>query len=294
VDLPALSLAEWEDTRLYLQLVAQIVGKTRLKLHPPINHWWHATLYLCARGLTTGGIPTAFGELDITIDLVEHRIVLRLGSKVRTVEVGPPICDVYGPYLQALESLGIEVELDGKPFKCKSRIPFAQDHEHSTYDRDEAARALAVWSFVERPFKNFRGRFTGKCSPVHIFWHSFDVACTRFSGRRAPAMDGVDPVTQEAYSHEVISAGFWFGDDVTPEAAFYCYAAPAPVGLAEESLRPAEAYWKLQNGSPMALLTYEDVRKASDSTAAVLEFLQSSYEAGAMRAHWDRSALERA
>lgn len=293
MDPPRLSLAEWEDTRLYLQLVCQIVGKTRLALHPPLNHWWHVTLYPSARGLSTAGIPVLGKELEILVDLVAHRIVISLASETAEIPLGGPICDIYTAYLGALRGLGIKVEIDGKPYKCKSKIPFALDREHSNYDPAAAGRASQVLSIIARPFTEFRGRFIGKCSPVHMFWHSFDLACTRFSGRRAPPMPQADPVTREAYSHEVISAGFWFGDDNLPEAAFYCYAAPAPDGLDEEPLRPAVASWQKQRGSPMAILRYEDVRTSDHPERTIIDFLQSSYDAGAKRAGWNRDDLER-
>lgn len=292
MQLPKLVLSEWEETRLYLQLICQIVGKTRLRLHPRVNHWWHVPLYLSARGPSTGGIPTAKGELDITVDLVSHAIVIRLLDTVREVPLGEPICEVYRHFLSAMDSLGIDLELDGRPYKCKSEIPFAEDLDHRTYVPEDAIRALSVWSALEGPFKEFRGRFVGKCSPVHLFWHSFDLACTRFSGRRAPAIPGAGPVTAEAYSHEVISAGFWFGDDLIPEAALYCYTAPSPARLQECILRPAEAEWVIQSGAPMALLSYEHLRQSTDPALDVLEFLQSSYEAGAESAGWNRSELE--
>ncbi|MFI5387964.1 MAG: DUF5996 family protein [Fimbriimonadales bacterium] len=292
--LPPLPLAEWEDSRLYLQLVCQIIGKTRLKLHPPMNHWWHATLYLSARGITTGAIPIEGDELDIELDLCSHKVVLRRRDRIEEIALyGQPICDFYHSFRAALREMDVDVPIVARPYFCKSTIPFRTDTEHSTYDADAVHLAWVALSQVEGVMKEFRSGFIGKCSPVHLFWHSFDLACTRFSGRAAPAMEGVDAITIEAYSHEVISVGFWFGDDVTPEAAFYCYSAPAPAGLADQPLRPAEASWVMLRGAPMALLRYEDVRASSDPRSAVMAFLQSSYEAGANLGAWDRGALDR-
>jgi hypothetical protein len=291
--LPALPLADWEPSRLYLQLVSQIVGKTRLKLHPPINHWWHVSLYLSARGLTTAGIPYREEQLDIEIDLIDHKVVVRLGDQTGEVALyGQPICDFYADYRSVLKDLDVDVHLLAKPYRCKSTVPFPDDSEHCAYDTEAVHRAWQVLAQVDKVMKEFRSRFIGKCSPVHQFWHSFDLACTRFSGRAAPPIEA-DRVTQEAYSHEVISTGFWFGDDNTPEASFYAYSAPAPKGLADQPLSPAQARWVTLNGAPMALLAYEDVRKSADPEAMVLEFQQSAYEAGARLAGWDRAALER-
>jgi hypothetical protein len=185
------------------------------------------------------------------------------------------------------------VKIVRKPYECKSKIPFADDRQHAAWDAEAVEKAWRILTEIEPVFKEFRGRFVGKCSPVHMFWHSFDLAVTRFSGRPAPAMPDADPVTREAYSHEVNSAGFWFGDDNLPEAAFYCYSFPAPTGLDQQPLRPAKAFWQEVRGAPMALLLYRDWRQMPDPRTALLDFLQSSYEAGANSAAWDRSALER-
>jgi hypothetical protein len=293
--LAPLPLSEWEGSRLYWQLVCQIVGKIRLKLHPPINHWWHVTLYVSARGLTTGGIPYQGGTLDIELDLIDHQTIIRTSSgRQEQVALAPrPIADYYQELMDALSSLGIEVKIVGRPYDAKSTIPFAEDHEHATYDADAIRRAWLALSHIDLAFKDFRGRFIGKCSPVHLFWHSFDLACTRFSGRGGPSMEGADGVSQEAYSHEVISAGFWFGDNNVPKPAFYCYSYPLPDGLVEEKLAPSAAYWQELRGSTMAMLDYDDVRQSDDPSGMILEFLQSSYETGARLSKWDRSALER-
>ena len=296
MQLPVLELSEWEDSRLKWQLVCQIIGKVRLKMHPPVNHWWHVPLYLSPRGLTTDDIPFKDGLFSIEVDVLSQRVVVATSSP-RAVEIPldeRPVADIYADLRRALSDLGIEAKILARPYKCKSDRPFAEDREHTAWDTDAVTKAWRVLTEIEPVFKEFRGRFIGKCSPVHMFWHSFDLAVTRFSGRRAPEMPTADAVTREAYSHEVNSAGFWFGDDNTPEAAFYCYTAPAPSGLDQQPLRPAKAFWQELYGSPMALLLYRDWRESEDPRAALLDFLQSSYEAGANAAGWDRAALERA
>ena len=294
-DLPPMPLAEWEDTRLRLQLMCQIAGKVRLKLHPFMNHWWHVPLYVSPRGLTTGSIPYQEGLMDLELDLLEHHLTIRSdeGDKLEIPITKLPICDFYCEVMDALNDLGAEVKIVATPYKCKSDIPFAQDSKHTTYDPSAVTRAWRVLGQIEPIFKEFRSRFVGKCSPVHMFWHSFDLAVTRFSGRPAPFHSDWDKVTQEAYSHEVNSAGFWFGDDNMREPMFYCYTSPSPEGLTDAPLKPKEAFWGTSNGSPMALYRYEDWRKAADPEQALLDFLQSSYEAGADKAKWDRRALER-
>ncbi|MCK6545010.1 DUF5996 family protein [Myxococcota bacterium] len=293
--LPALPLADWEPSRLQLHLMTQIVGKIRLALHPWRNHWWHSTLYLSARGLTTGPIPFGAESFDAELDLVDHALVVRTtkGEVAKTPLDGRPICDFYRDVHALLAGLGVEVAIDARPYKCKSSVPFDGDREHATYDPAAVSRAWRVLSAIAPVFDEFRGRFTGKSSPVHFFWHSFDLAVTRFSGRRAPELPGADRVTREAYSHEVSSAGFWFGDDTTPEPTFYSYAAPAPDGLVGTPLSPPTARWLELHGSPMAILRYEDVRTSARPEETLLAFLQSSYEGAADLARWDRAALER-
>jgi hypothetical protein len=293
--LPELRLADWEDSRLKWQLICQMVGKVRLKLHPPINHWWHVPLYLSPSGLATGDIPYGKGLFEVEIDLHDQCLRIRTSAS-KSAEVAldqRPVRDIYTEFRQALRDVGIDVKIIAKPYQCKSRIPFADDREHSAWDAAAVSDGWDVLAEIEPVFKEFRGRFLGKCSPVHMFWHSFDLAVTRFSGRRAPERPEADRVTQEAYSHEVNSAGFWFGDDNLPEAAFYCYSSPSPQGLDLQPLRPAKAFWQDVSGAPMALLRYSDWREMPDRRQGLLEFLQSSYEAGANAAAWDRASLER-
>ena len=292
-DLQSLPLEKWEPSRLTLQLMCQIVGKVRLKMHPFINHWWHVPLYVSPRGLTSASIPYADGEFECQLDLIDHVLIIST-SKDEVDEVrldGRNISQVYKGTMRILEQFGIDVQIKPEPYKCKSAIPFAEDTEHGPYDPAMVTNAWRALTQIEPVFKKFRSRFVGKCSPVQMFWHSFDLACSRFSGRAAPPMPQVDKVTQEAYSHEVISAGFWFGDDKTPEPAFYCYAAPSPYGFGKQKLKSDIAYWGEPYGSPMALMPYEKWRVATDPESALLEFLQSAYEAGAQCAEWPR--LER-
>jgi hypothetical protein len=291
--LVTLPLAEWEDSRLYLQLVCQIVGKTRLALHPWLNHWWHVTLYVTSRGLTTGPIPTERGILEIDLDLLDHVVVIGTdrGDR-REVRLAPrPIAVFYGEYMRALDELGWSCKILPKPYQCRSTIPFPEDREHATYDAAAVTRAWRVLTAIDAVLWEFRGRFIGKCSPVHLFWHSFDLAVTRFSGRAA-ADPPVQRVSHEAYSHEVCSAGFWFGDESLPEAAFYCYAWPAPAGLGARALSPLAA-WVEAGDNLQARMLYEGWRKSPDPRAALLAFLESSYAAIADLADWDRAGLER-
>jgi len=294
-DLPAIPLAQWEDTRLYWQLMSQILGKIKLALNPKVNHWWHIPLYITPRGTTTGTIPYKDTNFDIQLDLTDHRLILRTGTgQTLGFELeGRPIADFYTHLFDMLRSVGIEVEIDARPYKCKSTEPFPTDRIHATYDPDAAHRAWKVLRMIEPVFQEFRGHFIGKCSPVHQFWHSFDLACTRFSGRRAPDAGLTDPVAKEAYSHECISAGFWFGDDTLPLPAFYCYTWPAPRNLDIQHLEPHRAFWREIHGSPQATLLYDDLRKMHDPHTGLRHFLQSSYESGAILAGWNRSELER-
>ncbi|HEU4419342.1 MAG TPA: DUF5996 family protein [Planctomycetota bacterium] len=281
---PPLPYESWSDTLLGLHLVTQIVGKVRLALHPPINHWWHATLYVSPRGLTTGAIPLPASReqnrnFDVEIDLRDHRVVTRTsdGRILFATLADRPVCDFYREFTGQLQQLGIDVAIDVRPYKCRSTIPYDRDREHGAYDRRSVQTACAILHGVEAVFAEFRSRFLGKCSPVHLFWHSFDLAVTRFSGRRAPALEGQDRVAQEAYSHEVNSAGFWFGDNDVREPAFYCYTAPAPPGMSDA----------------MTTLRYDEMRTSPDPRRTLLDFLQGAYEAGANAARWDRASLER-
>jgi len=296
--LPTLPFREWEETKTTLHLFTQIVGKVRLALHPKLNHWWHAPLYVSARGLTTSAIPYRATNFEVDLDLIDHHLVLRSseGEVLKVGLAGRSVGQFYRELFFSMGSLGIDAPILAKPFdpdRVKSKEPFATDETHAAYDGESAHRFWRALVSIDGIFKSFRGRFIGKSSPVHFFWHSFDLAVTRFSGRPAPVREDADPVTKEAYSHEVISAGFWPGDDNLPEPAFYSYVHPSPPGLEEEPLRPKAAWWQNQNGSSMALYRYEDFRTAPDPSADLLEFMQSAYEAGAKLSQWPREQLER-
>lgn len=292
--LPDLPYEPWRETLLGLHLRSQLVGKLRLALHPPINHWWHVTLALTARGLSTGPIPLRGSSFEAELDLVDHVLVVRTGDGAvgHTPLGGRSIADFYRESMALLTRLGIEVTIRPTPYKCASQLPFPEDHEHRSYDPEAVGRAFVALRRIDAIFKRFRSSFLGKCSPVHLYWHSFDLAVTRFNGRAAPPMEGLDPVARAAYSHELISSGFWFGDDSFREPAFYTYASPSPPGLELEPLAPSSAAWAPRYGMTMAILRYDDLRRAQDPEGALLAFLQTSYEGAARRAGWDRDALE--
>ena len=290
---PALPFDEWEKTCDTLHMWTQIVGKTRLKLTPLENHWWNVPLYVTPRGLSTSAIAWKSGSFAVEFDLIAHRLRFETSEGVaHSMRLYPrSVADFYAEYMAALRALGIEVKIYKIPVEFDDTTPFDQDQHHASYDREYVERFHRVLIHADRVFKQFRSRFLGKCSPVHFFWGSFDLAVTRFSGRRAPEREGDDPMMREAYSHEVTSCGFWPGDRRFPHAAFYAYSAPVPAGLEKEPVRPAAAGWNAQLGE--FIFSYQDVRTSSAPEQALLEFCQSAYEAGAKLAGWDRGSLER-
>ena len=290
---PALPLAEWQDTYDTLHMWTQIVGKVRLALTPKMNHWWDVALYVNPRGLTTSAIPYDSGIFEIRFDFLEHQLVIET-SKDQTALLpltAMPVAEFYREFRARMASLGIQFKILARPAEVPDPIPFEEDYKHASYDAEYAGRFWRVLMTVDTVFKEFRSRFIGKSSPVHFFWGSFDMAATRFSGRRAPERPGADSITREAYSHEVISAGFWPGGGEISAPAFYAYAAPEPSGYPDASIRPGQAFY--HKGMSEYLLMYDDVRNSVSPKDTLLEFLQSTYEAGAELAHWDRSALER-
>jgi hypothetical protein len=291
---PPLPYAEWENTRDTLHMWTQIVGKTRLALTPLENHWWNVPLYVTPRGLSTSALPCGADTFEMEFDLVAHQLLLRKSSGTQHgMRLYPrSVADFYGEYMAALRALGIEVRIYRKPVEFDDVTPFDEDQHHASYDTIYVERFRRILIESDRVFKQFRSRFLGKSSPVHFFWGSFDLAVTRFSGRRAPQKDGVDRMTREAYSHEVTSCGFWPGDRRFKNASFYAYSAPSPAGLDGEAVRPDAAYWDRELGE--FILKYEDARVTPSPDQAVLEFCQSAYEAGAKLAQWDRANLERA
>ena len=290
---PALSWDEWKDTATTLHMWMQIVGKTRLALTPLVNHWWNVALYVSARGLSTSPMPYREDLVELEFDFLEHRLDARTSSgRTQSIELRPQsVAAFYREYMQLLQSLGIEVRINPKPVEVASPIPFPEDQEHDSYDRDAVHRFWTILKSSNTIFTVFRSGFHGKSSPVHFFWGSFDLALTRFSGRLAPPRPGADSITREAYSHEVISAGFWPGNGGFGAPAFYCYAAPEPAGLKLQSIRPSGAFYS--NELNEFLLKYDDMRRLDSPEEALLDFLQSSYEASANLANWDRAALER-
>jgi hypothetical protein len=290
---PSLPLEEWKDTYATLHMWTQIVGHVRLSLTPLENHWWNVPLYVSARGLTTSPIPYQHTWFQIDFDFIDHKLVIATSDgKTNQFDLVPQtVADFYQKVMRSLAELGIEVKIHSKPDEVPDPIPFAQDQVHKSYDAKYANRFWRILGQVEKVFKEFRSEFIGKCSPVHFFWGSFDLAVTRFSGRRAPERPGADVITREAYSHEVISAGFWPGSGPVTEASFYCYAAPVPQGLESATVKPAAAYYSKDLGE--FLLPYDAVRRAQSPEATLMDFLHSTYEAGANLAKWNRSDLER-
>jgi hypothetical protein len=284
----------WRDTGATLQRYTQIVGKIRLGLTPLLNHYWGAAMHLTARGLSSGPMLANGRLVDIEFDLVEHKLRVRTdGDEERALSLdGRPVAVFYRNLGTLLSSLGIDVRINDRPVEIPTDdIPFHADYLHATYDRAEVDRFWKVLWQSAMLFEQFAARFVGKQSPVHFFWGSFDLALTRFSGRRAPTRPDADVVTAEAYSHQCWSAGFWPGDLRFEEPAFYSYAAPPPTGFAEIAVEPEGAFWHAGLGE--FLLPYETMRTDPDPRAALLAFLQSSYAAAAELGGWDRDTLER-
>src|SRR5271168_8135 len=257
---PELPPESWKDTYATLHMWTQIIGKIRLALSPRINHWWEVPLYVNSVGLTTSPIPYEGGIFEIQFDFIHHKLSIRTSrDKERVMALAPrSVADFYKEFMECLESLGIHVKIWKMPVEIPNPIAFDQDTQHASYDLEYANRFWRILVSVDEVFKEFRSGFIGKNSPVHFFWGSFDLAVTRFSGRRAPEREGADSVTREAYSHEVISVGFWPGDGGFGQAAFYCYAAPSPDGLKHMKIRPDAAQWDSTLGE--FILKYDDLR----------------------------------
>ena len=288
---PELPLAAWRETYQTLHLWTQVVGKIRTARTPLVNHWWSATLYVNARGLTTAAIPDGDGAFEIAFDFIDHRLLIeKSNGKRRTFELRPEACaDFYASVMNALAELHIEAAIEPLSSELPHNVRLDLDREHASYDRDWATRWWRITLAVSNVLQEFRARFIGKCSPVHFFWGSFDLAVTRFSGRRAPARE--DPMMAEAYSHEVSSAGWWPGSGKIEEPAFYAYHAPQPEGFDKVAVKPAAAHYDRDLGE--YILSYDAVRTSASPRETVLDFLQTTYEAGANRAGWNRAELER-
>jgi hypothetical protein len=290
---PALPLESWKDTRATLHMWTQIVGKVRLRLTPMVNHWWNVPLYVTTRGLATSRIPYGERSFELWFDFIRHQLVLETSDGVvKELPLAPrPVAEFYQELMGMLRDAGIEVHIWRMPVEVPDPIPFDQDRVHASYDAQWVEKFWHILLSVDAAFNRFRAGFLGKCSPVHFFWGSFDLAVTRFSGRRAPERPGADAMTREAYSHEVSSVGFWPGGGGITAPAFYSYMAPEPQGFREARVRPDAAGYNPQMGE--FILMYDDVRTSAAPEATLLDFCQSTYEAGARLGKWDRQALER-
>ena len=287
---PPLPLHEWHDTYRTLHMWTQIVGKIRMTLSPPMNHWWHVTLYVNPRGLTTGPVPYPRGIFEIEFDFQKHEVSISTSEDTRASRPlrAESVADFYRGIFESLSSLGISVEIDVKPQEVVDAVPFDRDTANCSYDAQYAHRFWQVLVSSSKVLERFRAKFLGKCSPVHFFWGSFDLACTRFSGRPAPPRKGA--ISGPAYSHEVCSAGFWPGGGVIDGPAYYSYTVPQPTGIERQTIRPAAARWNPQLSE--FILMYDDVRRAESPEQSLYEFLESTYDVGAGLAKWDRSLLE--
>ena len=295
---PSLPFANWRDTRATLHLWTQVVGKIRLAQAPLINHWWQVPLYVTARGLTTSPMPHGTRTFQIDFDFIDHRLIIAAGDGATASLALEPrsVADFHRQLMARLASLDLPVKIWTMPVEIAGAIPFEQDSTHASYDRDAANRFWRILVQCERVLTKFRAGFLGKVSPVHFFWGSFDLAVTRFSGRRAPPHTGTAPhvanwVMREAYSHEVSSVGFWPGDETVPMPAFYAYAYPEPTGFDRAPVRPAGAYWDKDMGE--FILPYDRVREDQAPDDRLLEFCQSTYAGAADLARWSRAELER-
>ena len=294
---PALPFAEWQDTATTLHMWTQIVGKIRLTLAPWTNHSWHVTLYVTSRGLTTSPIPHGFHTFEIRFDFIDHELrILKSDGGMRTFKLqSQSVAKFYEAVMKSLNDLDLPVKINLLPNEIPDPIPFDRDEEHRTYDPEYANRFWRVLVQSDRVFKEFRARFCGKCSPVHFFWGSFDLAVTRFSGRPAPPHPGgiphlPDAITREAYSQEVSSLGFWPGNAVAPTPIFYSYAYPEPPGFGEAKVQPAAAFYESKLREFM--LPYDEVRTAEKPDEVLLQFAQSTYDAASILGKWERVALE--
>jgi hypothetical protein len=292
--LPPLPLESWRATKDTLHLYVQIAGKLRLATTPLRNQWWNVPLYVDVRGLTTRRLLSDDLSFSIDFDFLDHELRVRTdrgdvdGFPLRD---GLPVAEFHERLTGLLRGLGADVAIRAEPFGVPMTTPFADDREHASYDADAVVRWWRIVAWADWVLEGFAGWFCGKTSPVHLFWHGLDLAVTRFSGRPAPALPEADSVTREAYGEEVISFGFWAGDDRIPEPAFYSYTAPEPDGLTEQPLQPGEAFWSESFGGHLALLRYEDMRAAAAPHETLLRFLQSAYDAGTTAAGWNADEL---
>ncbi|MCU1287206.1 MAG: hypothetical protein JWO13_3556 [Acidobacteriales bacterium] len=290
---PELPYSKWQPTCDTLHMWTQMVGKMRLALSPMQNHWWQVPLYVSPHGLTTSSIPYNETFFDEEFDFFDDKLVIRTSTGLeRAIGLYPrSVADFYAEYTAAHRELGIDVKIKTMPVEFADPIPFEQDTVHASYDGEYVRRFWRILMNCEEVFQEFRSGFTGKCSPVNFFWGSFDLSVSRYSGRRAPEKKNSNRIEREAYSHEVSSCGFWPGDGRFKEAAFFAYTAPAPSGLDQQRIKPERAFFSQELGE--FLLKYDDVRSAENPHRDLLDFCQSTYEAGANLAKWDRDSLER-
>ncbi len=290
---PSLPFEAWKDTYETLHMWMQIVGKVRLELSPYVNHWWQVPLYVTARGMTTSPVPYNNSIFEVNFDFIDHNLlILTSDGTTKAMPLIPrSVADFYREFMAMLSSLGIQVTINTLPSEVKNPIRCDEDQVHASYDPEYVNRFWRILVQTDKVFKHYRSDFIGKSSPVHFFWGSFDLALTRFSGKRAPERKGADSITREAYSHEEISCGFWPGNADFKTPAFYSYTVPEPPGLKDASIRPSSAFYSPEISE--FLLRYDDVRNADAPEQMLLDFIQSTYEAGANLAHWDRKALER-
>ncbi len=291
---PPLPLDAWEETKKTLHLYIQIIGKIRLKIFPKTNHWWHVPLYVSTRGLTTRPIPYHGMMFEIEFDFIHHVLSIRTSNgELELINInGVSVSQFYHDVIGTLLKLGVDVEINTLPYDNISKEPFESNHADARYDEEYVERFWRVLVLVSAVFEKYRAMYTGKSTPVHLFWHHLDLVVTRFSGNRAPERDWPTRVEREAYSHEVMSFGFWAGDEVVREAAFYAYIYPEPEALVEQRLEPGAAVWNTDPGYAMAFLSYESVRQSQNPGQTIMRFLQSAYRAGCACSEWDYKSFE--
>ncbi len=295
-NLPRIVVDDWEDTKNTLHLFMQIVGKVRMTLFPKQNHWWHVPLYVSCNGITTRSIPYQDKLVEIAFDFIHHRLVINCstGATKSFSLQDQSVASFYTNLFANLKEVGIELTINAKPYDVPfSQIPFADDTQHASYDPDAINKYHQIMMFVNSTFEIFHGDYLGKSTPVHLFWHHADLALTRFSGKRAPRLSGGSKADQEAYSHEVISFGFWMGDAVVREPAFYAYAYPEPEKLADIELEIDGATWNTDFGYAMLFYPFENIRSSNDPQGTMLEFLQYAYNIIASASGWDIQDLKR-
>jgi uncharacterized protein DUF5996 len=291
--LPDLPLTEWQDTLATLHMWSQIVGKIRLVQTPLVNHFWNTPLYVTPRGLTTSIIPYGERSFEMDFDFIDHELLVKTDNgETKAIRLYPrSVSDFYDEVMKTLEELDLNVKIWTMPVEVENPIRFTEDNQHASYGAEYANRFWRILVQADKVFKDFRSRFIGKCSPVHFFWGSFDLAVTRFNGERAPEREDADPITCESYSHKCISHGFWCGGGAVKEPAFYAYAAPEPEGFSEAKSLPAQAYYHQELKE--FILPYDTVRQSDSPEKTLFGFMQSTYEAGANLGNWNRAELER-